>query len=68
MLEPFTTVLSHRGSFDVSILCSIVVGEVPLPEVGIVLAFWVQLVSPGVKPYMQEIKAKKCSLKIRAQG
>lgn len=68
MIEPLTTVLSHRGRFDVSILCGIVVGEVPLPQVGVVLAFGVQLVSPGVKPYMQELKAKKHGVKVTAQG
>lgn len=49
-------IISHRGGFDVSILSSVMVGEIPLPDVGIVLPFWVQLVSPGVKPEMQKIR------------
>lgn len=42
--------LCYRGAFDVSILSRVMVGEIPLPEVGVVLSFRLQLVSPGVKP------------------
>lgn len=33
--------MCYRGGFDVSILSRVVVGEVSLPEVGVVLSFWV---------------------------
>lgn len=46
--------MSYRRGFDVSILSGVVVGKIPLPEVGVVLSLWVQLVSPGVKPTFRE--------------
>lgn len=46
--------MTYWRSFDITVLSSVVVWEIPLPEVGIVLSFGVQLVSPWIEPAFRE--------------
>lgn len=46
--------LTYRRSFDITVFSSVVVGEIPLPEVGVVLPFGVQLVPPWIEPAFRE--------------
>lgn len=46
--------MTYWRSFDKTVFSSVVVWEIPLPEVGIVLSFGVQLVPPWIEPGFRE--------------
>lgn len=50
---------TYRRSFDITVFSSVVVWEIPLPEVGVVLPFGVQLVPPWVESAFRESEKHK---------